>query len=97
MKLWKKIWSGVRALFRKEHLDREMDEEMRSHIELRTQANIAAGMSPQQARYAALRSFGGMERVNDYSRRWRLAPMVIQSSAGRMTTGQVAKPDNRCR
>ncbi len=68
MKLWKKIWSGVRALFRKEHLDREMDEEMCSHIELRTQANIVAGMSPQEARYAALRSFGGMEQVKEICR-----------------------------
>jgi hypothetical protein len=34
MNLWQKIQSGFRALFRKEELDREMDEEMRAHIEL---------------------------------------------------------------
>jgi predicted permease len=68
MNLWHKIQSGFRALFRKEKLDREMDEEMRAHIELRTQANIAAGMSPQQARYTALRSFGGMEQVKEICR-----------------------------
>jgi putative ABC transport system permease protein len=42
MKTWQKIQSGFRALFRKEKLDREMDEEMRAHVELRTQVNIDA-------------------------------------------------------
>jgi putative ABC transport system permease protein len=45
-----------------------MDEEMRAHIELRTQANIAAGMSPGEARRSALRSFGGMEQIKEVCR-----------------------------
>jgi len=68
MTLWHKIQSGFRALFRKEQLDQEMDEEMRAHIELRTQANIEAGMNPDEARYAALRGFGGMEQVKEVCR-----------------------------
>jgi predicted permease len=68
MNLWHKIQSGFRALFRKEKLDQEMDEEMRAHIGLRTQANMAAGMNPDEARYAALRSFGGMEQVKEVCR-----------------------------
>ncbi len=68
MNLWHKIQSGFRALFRKDDLDREMDEEMRAHLELRTQANIKAGMSPEEARYAALRSFGGMEQIKEVCR-----------------------------
>ena len=43
------------ALFEKRKLDAEMDEEMRSHIEMQTQENIDAGMNPEQARFAALR------------------------------------------
>jgi putative ABC transport system permease protein len=68
MKTWQKIQSGFRALFQKERLDQEMGEEMRAHIELRTQANIEAGMKPEEARYAALRSFGGMEQVTETCR-----------------------------
>jgi hypothetical protein len=48
----------VRALFAKRKLDAEMHEEMRSHVEMQTRENIDAGMSPEEARYAALRQFG---------------------------------------
>ncbi len=58
MNWWRKIASGFRALFRKEQLDQEMDEEMRFHVEMRVRENIEAGMSPVEARYAALRRFG---------------------------------------
>lgn len=68
MNWWCKISNGFRALFRKELLDREMDEEMRLHLELRTRKNIKAGMSPEEARHAALRSFGGTEQVKEVCR-----------------------------
>jgi len=57
-----------RALVRKRQLDAEMDEEMRSHLELRTQANIEAGMSPEEARLAALRQFGWRESIKERCR-----------------------------
>ena len=41
---------------------------MRSHIELRTQANIEAGMNPEEARYAALRQFGWTESIKETCR-----------------------------
>jgi putative ABC transport system permease protein len=68
MNLWQRIREDCRALFGKAKLDREMDEEMRAHIEMRTQANIVAGMSPEEARHAALRSFGGMEQIKEVCR-----------------------------
>ncbi len=60
MSFWK-LLSRSRALFQKRKLDAEMNEEMRSHIEMRTQENIASGMPPGEARYAALRQFGSSE------------------------------------
>ena len=48
-----KVKSALSALFHKRKIDTEMDEEMRSHIEMRTQENIAAGMSRDEARAAA--------------------------------------------
>jgi len=57
-----------RALFRKRQLDADMDEEMRAHLELRTQANIEAGMNPEEARFAALRQFGWRESIKDECR-----------------------------
>jgi len=41
---------------------------MRAHIELRTQANIEAGMSPEEARFAALRQFGWRESIKEECR-----------------------------
>jgi putative ABC transport system permease protein len=36
----------------------DLDRDIRDHIESETQDNIARGMSPQDARFAALRKFG---------------------------------------
>jgi len=65
MKVWRKLCGAVRALFQKRKLDTEMDEEMRSHIELRAQADIEAGMNPEEARLAALRQFGRPESIKE--------------------------------
>lgn len=56
------------ALFHRHQLDADMDEEMRSHIELRTQANIQAGLTPEEARFAALRQFGWAESIKEECR-----------------------------
>lgn len=56
------------ALRRREKLDADMTEEMRLHLETRTRENIAAGMSPAEARYAALRKFGGVEQAKERCR-----------------------------
>jgi predicted permease len=65
MRWLRRLVHGLRALFQKRRLDAEMEEEMRAHIEMRTQANIEAGMSPEEARYAALRQFGWVESVKE--------------------------------
>src|SRR5687767_6113464 len=58
----------LRALFFKSKMEEELDEEVRFHLEREIEENIARGMSPEEARYAALRSFGGIERVKEESR-----------------------------
>src|SRR5579859_4833838 len=58
----------VRALFAKRKLDAEMNEEMRSHVEMQTRENIDAGMSPEEARYAAVRQFGWVESIKEICR-----------------------------
>jgi hypothetical protein len=49
-------------------MEEELDEEVRFHLEREIEENIIRGMSPEEARYAALRSFGGVERVKEESR-----------------------------
>jgi putative ABC transport system permease protein len=63
-----KLKLRFRALFFKSKLEEELDEEVRFHLEREIQENIARGMKPEEARYAALRSFGGVERVKEESR-----------------------------
>jgi predicted permease len=46
----------------------DLDQEIRDHIEMATQENINRGMSPEEARYAALRKFGNVARVKEDTR-----------------------------
>src|SRR6266516_6819935 len=64
----RKIQNRFRALFQKEKLEGRMDDEMRSHIEMRTQENIDAGMNPEEAHYAALRQFGWVDSIKEKCR-----------------------------
>ncbi|HEY6659635.1 MAG TPA: ABC transporter permease, partial [Pyrinomonadaceae bacterium] len=63
-----KLKQRLRALFRKAELEQELDEELRFHLEQETEKNLARGMSMEEARWAALRSFGGVEQVKEKSR-----------------------------
>ena len=45
-----------------------MAEEMQAHLDGLTERNVAAGMSPEEARYAARRSFGGIEQIKERAR-----------------------------
>ena len=60
-----KLLHHLRALFRKEELDQDLSDELAFHLEKQIEQNVAAGMSAEQARYAALRSFGGVEQVKE--------------------------------
>ena len=61
----------LRALFRKESLEADMAEEMRLHLEMQTELNIKAGMTPAEARYAAQRQFGNVASIQERAREQR--------------------------
>jgi hypothetical protein len=52
----------LRSIFRRSQVEQELDEELRYHIERQTEELIAKGMTPEEARYAALRAMGGVEQ-----------------------------------
>jgi predicted permease len=58
----------LRALFRREDADRELDEELRYHIERKTEENIARGMDAAAARRAALIEAGGIDQAKEKCR-----------------------------
>ena len=49
---------------RKRMMD-DLDRDIRDHIDRETEENIARGMSPEEARYAAVRKFGNVTRVKE--------------------------------
>jgi len=55
-------------LFRRDRLERDLDRELRSHIEEETDRLIAEGIDPQDARRKALAAFGGLEPMKEYAR-----------------------------
>jgi|SRR5690242_7512935 len=60
--------SRIAAIVRSRKLERDLDQELQFHMELKAQENIAAGMEPEEARYAALRAFGGVEQKKEECR-----------------------------
>src|SRR5262250_1769649 len=56
------LMSRLRALFRRESVLRDIEEELRVHVEIETETNIRRGMPPDEARAAALKSFGNLGR-----------------------------------
>jgi predicted permease len=61
----------LRSLFRRAQVEQELDEELRYHLERQTEENIAKGMTPEDARYAALLAMGGVERRKEECRDMR--------------------------
>ena len=66
---WLRIFGArLRGLFRKRELDRDLDAELRAHLEMLTEENIRRGMNLEEARYAARREFGGVEQAKELYR-----------------------------
>jgi predicted permease len=65
-----------RALTHKEQLEHELDDEMRFHLERDIEQHIKSGMSPAAARYAALKSFGGVDQSKEECRSARGVTLI---------------------
>jgi predicted permease len=76
MPAYRRILSTFRSLFRKEELDRDLDEELASYLELLTTQKVEAGMSPDEARRAARLELGGVEQVKEKVRERRVGAMT---------------------
>lgn len=59
------IGSALPALLRRKEVEREMDDEMRFHLDMEAKQNERAGMSADAARLSAVRAFGGVERYKE--------------------------------
>ncbi len=66
----------LRALFAGASADRELDEELRFHVERQIEAHVARGVSPDDARTQALRAIGGVEQRKEEMRDARGVSMI---------------------
>ncbi len=64
------------GLFHRRHLESDLDAELRSHLEMAVETNLRSGMSAEDARREARRSFGGVEQAKELYREQRGVPMI---------------------
>src|SRR6516225_11792445 len=62
------IYTRLYGLLRKNRIEREMEDEMRFHLLMRTRENIERGMRPDEAEREARRRFGNVGRIKDLAR-----------------------------
>src|SRR5262245_28129872 len=68
MRLRQELNFIIRRLIHRRRSERELDEEIGSHLEMEVERNVAGGMSPEDARQAARRSFGSVSLAKEDSR-----------------------------
>lgn len=68
MRWYKKLRLRLRSLLRRGHVEAEIDEELRYHLERQIDAFIAGGMDATEARSAAMRDIGGFEQRKEECR-----------------------------
>jgi putative ABC transport system permease protein len=69
LQLWRRLFSPLR----RGRYEREMEEEMRFHLEMQIEQNLASGMAVEEAHYAARRQFGNQTWLKEASREmWSL-------------------------
>jgi len=76
MRWAEKLWLRWRSLIRRGRVEQELDEELRFHLDEQIAENLAAGMSADEARYAARRAIGGAEQVKEECRDMRRVNLV---------------------
>lgn len=71
MRWLRSMTHGLRNLFRKKAAESDLHQELQFHLERQIVENLAAGMSAEEARRAALLEFGGVERFKEECREAR--------------------------
>lgn len=84
MSLTGELKRRLRMLFHRAQFQRDLDEEMRLHVDLRREQQMAAGLTPAAARAAALRRFGNTTRLREQSQSawgWEWLETLLQDAS----------------
>src|SRR6266849_990596 len=71
-----KLLLRLRSLFRRHEIEQELDAELRFHLEQQIEENLTAGLTPEEARYTARRSIGGLAQIKEECRDMRRINMI---------------------
>jgi len=66
----------LRSFFRRAQLDRDLDDEISSHLQLAIEENLQRGLSPAEARRQAILRFGGPQQAKEQHRDARSLPLL---------------------
>ena len=78
---WKRQFAKLRARLTRRQAGGDLEEQIRFHLRMEEQENLEAGMSPEEARYAALRRFGNVALAQERSTemwKWLWLEQLIQ-------------------
>ena len=73
----------LRRLLQRRRVARELDDELAFHVEMETEAHIARGLNPNEARRRALAEFGGIMQAKEAVGDVRCSKPATPSSPGR--------------
>src|SRR6516164_8642766 len=79
MQWLKELAHSLGSILRRSQKERELSEELQFHLERQIEQNLAAGMPPEEARYAALRLFGGLQQTKEECRDMRRVNYIENS------------------
>ncbi len=65
------LWLRIRSIFARSRVERELEKELRFHLDQQIEEELAAGLSPEAARLAALRTMGGVTQICEECRDMR--------------------------
>jgi putative ABC transport system permease protein len=65
---WRAFVARVAELFRSKHVERDLDDELHSHLDLLTDEHVRRGLNRDEARRAAHRDLGGLEQTRELVR-----------------------------
>src|SRR5450432_4872963 len=65
---WFKAPLRWKSIFRRRRIENELDEELQFHLDHKIEEGVAEGLSPEEARYRALRAMGGLDQRKEQIR-----------------------------
>lgn len=76
MKRLRRVWKRLMGTVAGSRRERELADEIETHLQMQTEDNLKLGMSPQEARRAAVLKFGGIESTKESYRDQRGFPLI---------------------